>query len=77
VGIARPDHLLDDVVITQLRGGPIYHPPVYVFGLVRRGVTPLINAVSVVMLGASMVLVAVSFGFQRNPRSRVQSSSRS
>ena len=24
--------------------------PVYVFGLVRRGVTPLINAVSVVML---------------------------
>jgi spermidine/putrescine transport system permease protein len=38
---------------------------VYVFGLVRRGVTPLINAVSVVMLTASMVLVAVSLGFQR------------
>jgi len=69
---------LDDVVITNFVAGPGSTTlPVYVFGLVRRGVTPLINAVSVVMLGASMVLVAVSFGFQRNPRSRVQSSSRS
>jgi spermidine/putrescine transport system permease protein len=45
--------------------------PVYVFGLVRRGVTPLINAVSTLMLVASMLLVAISLGFQRSSRSRV------
>jgi ABC-type spermidine/putrescine transport system permease subunit II len=37
-------------------------------------VTPLINAVSVIMLAASMVLVAVSFGFQRGSRDRVPES---
>jgi spermidine/putrescine transport system permease protein len=57
---------LDDVVVTSFVAGPGSTTlPVYVFGLVRRGVTPLINAVSVVMLTASMVLVAVSLGFQR------------
>ena len=57
---------LDDVVITQFVSGPGSTTlPVYVFGLVRRGVTPLINAVSVVMLTASMILVAISLGFQR------------
>ncbi len=63
---------LDDVVITNFVAGPgATTLPVYVFGLVRRGVTPLINAVSVVMLVASMVLVAVSFGFQRDSGSKV------
>jgi len=38
---------------------------VYVFGLIRRGVTPLINAVSVVMLMASMTLVALSLLVER------------
>lgn len=57
---------LDDVVITQFVSGPGSTTlPVYVFGLVRRGVTPLINAVSVVMLTASMILVAISLGLQR------------
>lgn len=52
---------LDDVVITQFVTGPGWTTlPVYVFGLIRKGVTPLINAVSVVMLVASMVLVALS-----------------
>ncbi|MGI9596632.1 MAG: ABC transporter permease, partial [Acidimicrobiales bacterium] len=51
---------LDDVVITQFVTGPGWTTlPVYVFGLIRKGVTPLINAVSVVMLIASMVLVAL------------------
>ena len=63
---------LDDVVITNFVAGPGSTTlPVYVFGLVRRGVTPLINAVSVVMLVASMVLVAISFGLQRDPKSKV------
>ncbi len=57
---------LDDVVVTQFVSGPGSTTlPVYVFGLVRRGVTPLINAVSVVMLVASILLVAVSLVFQR------------
>lgn len=57
---------LDDVVITQFVNGPGWTTlPVYVFGLIRKGVTPLINAVSVVMLVASMVLVAASLLLQR------------
>jgi spermidine/putrescine transport system permease protein len=57
---------LDDVVITQFVSGPGSTTlPVYVFGLIRRGVTPIINAVSVVMLLASLVLVAGSLALQR------------
>ncbi|MEL7155381.1 MAG: ABC transporter permease [Actinomycetota bacterium] len=52
---------LDDVVVTQFAAGPGSTTlPVFVFGLIRRGVTPLINAVSVVMLAASVALVALS-----------------
>jgi spermidine/putrescine transport system permease protein len=62
---------LDDVVVTQfVSGAGSTTLPVYVFGLVRRGVTPLINAVSVVMLVASMVLVGISLGFQRGAAAR-------
>lgn len=64
---------LDDVVVTSFVSGPGSTTlPVYVFGLVRRGVTPLINAVSTVMLVASMVLVGVSLLFQRGTRSTNQ-----
>ncbi|NNE73645.1 MAG: ABC transporter permease [Acidimicrobiales bacterium] len=57
---------LDDVVITQfVTGGGWNTLPVYVFGLIRKGVTPLINAVSVVMLVASTVLVGLSLLAQR------------
>lgn len=57
---------LDDVVITSFVSGPGSTTlPVFVFGLVRRGVTPLINAVSTVMLVASMLLVLASVLLQR------------
>ena len=57
---------LDDVVITQFAAGPgATTLPVYVFGLIRKGVTPLINAVSVVMLAASIVLVLLSLLVER------------
>jgi spermidine/putrescine transport system permease protein len=57
---------LDDVVVTQFSSGPGSTTlPVYVFGLIRRGVTPLINATSVIMLGASIVLVLLSLLTQR------------
>lgn len=58
---------LDDVVITQFVAGPGWSTlPVYVFSLIRKGVTPLINAVSVVMLVASMALVGLSLLAQRS-----------
>ncbi|MGH8914141.1 MAG: ABC transporter permease, partial [Acidimicrobiia bacterium] len=64
---------LDDVVVTQfVSGSGSTTLPVYVFGLVRRGVTPLINAVSTLMLVASMVLVGISLGFQRGVEARAQ-----
>jgi spermidine/putrescine transport system permease protein len=64
---------LDDVVVTSfVSGSGSTTLPVYVFGLVRRGVSPLINAVSTVMLVASMILVAVSLGLQRGATARGQ-----
>ncbi len=58
---------LDDVVVTQFASGPgATTLPVYVFGLIRRGVTPLINSVSVVMLVASIGLVILSLLVQRS-----------
>jgi spermidine/putrescine transport system permease protein len=58
---------LDDVVVTQFAAGPgATTLPVYVFGLIRRGVTPLINSVSVVMLIASIALVILSLFVQRS-----------
>jgi spermidine/putrescine transport system permease protein len=56
------------VVVTSFVQGPgATTLPVYVFGLIRRTVTPEINAVSTVMLVASMVLVFISLVFQRRP----------
>ncbi len=57
---------LDDVVVTQFASGPGSTTlPVFVFGMIRRGVTPLINAVSVIMLVASVFLVFLSLIVQR------------
>ena len=58
---------LDDVVVTQFSAGPgATTLPVFVFGLIRRGVTPLINATSVIMLSASILLVLLSLLTQRS-----------
>lgn len=57
---------LDDVVITQFVTGPGWSTlPVHVFSLIRKGVTPLINSVSVIMLVASTALVIASLALQR------------
>lgn len=62
---------LDDVVVTSFVTGPGSTTlPVYVFGLVRREVSPLINAVSTAMLFASILLVGISLGFQRRSGAR-------
>ncbi len=62
---------LDDVVITSFVQGPgATTLPVHVFGLIRRSVTPEINAVSTLMITVSMVLVLASLGLQRRGERR-------
>ncbi|MFQ5556329.1 MAG: ABC transporter permease [Acidimicrobiales bacterium] len=57
---------LDDVVVSSFVSAIGSTPlAVFVFGLVRKGVTPLINAVSVAMLAASILLILASMFFQR------------
>ncbi len=57
---------LDDVVITSFVQGPgATTLPVHVFGLIRKSITPEINAVSTVMITVSMVLVLGSLAIQR------------
>lgn len=52
---------LDDVVIAEfVSGAGATTLPVYVFGALRRGVTPLINAVSVLMLAGSILLILMA-----------------
>ena len=61
---------IDDVVITSFVQGPGSTTlPVYVFGLIRRSVTPEINAVSTLMVTASMILVFSSLAMQRRGES--------
>lgn len=56
---------LDDVVITSFVQGPGSTTlPVYVFGLIKRSVTPEINAVSTLMMVMSVGLVLTSLMFQ-------------
>ncbi len=57
---------LDDFVITFFTAGPgVNTLPLEVYSRVRRGVTPEINAVSTLMLLASIGLVAASLWLQR------------
>jgi spermidine/putrescine transport system permease protein len=63
---------LDDVVVTSFVAGPGSTTlPIYVFGLIRRGVSPQINAISSLMLIASIALVGLSLLLQRNPRDAI------
>jgi spermidine/putrescine transport system permease protein len=56
---------LDDFVITFfVGGGTVTTLPVYVWGLVRRGVSPEINAVSTLMILASTALIGISLLLQ-------------
>jgi len=64
---------LDDVVTTSFVSGPGSTTlPVYVFGMVKKGVTPVINAVSALMLLASMTLVFSSLLVQRGGSARAR-----
>lgn len=57
---------LDDFVITFFTSGAGFNTlPVRVFGMIKRGVTPKINAVSTLMLAASLLLVVLSLIFRK------------
>lgn len=57
---------LDDFVITFFTSGAGFNTlPVRVFGLVKKGVTPKINAISTLMLAFSLTLLLISRLFQR------------
>lgn len=57
---------LDDFVITFFTSGAGFNTlPVRVFGMIKKGVTPKINAVSTLMLAFSLVLILVSIVFRR------------
>ncbi|WP_172295494.1 ABC transporter permease [Pseudoruegeria sp. HB172150] len=57
---------LDDVIITLMVAGPGETTlPIYILGAIRRGITPEINAVSTILVGVSVLLVALLFLVQR------------
>lgn len=57
---------LDDFVITFFTSGAGFNTlPVRVFSMIKKGVTPKINAVSTLMLAVSLLLVTISLILQR------------
>jgi spermidine/putrescine transport system permease protein len=57
---------LDDFVITYfVAGAGASTLPIYIYGLIRIGVSPEVNAVSAVMLVISILFVSLSFLLQR------------
>jgi spermidine/putrescine transport system permease protein len=53
---------IDDVTITTLVAGPGQTTlPIYIFGQIRRGITPETNAASTIMLAVSVLLVSLFF----------------
>lgn len=53
---------IDDFIITQMVAPPgAMTLPVYIYSMVRRGITPEINAVSALLLAVSMALVLASY----------------
>lgn len=62
---------LDDAVITSFVTGPGFTTlPVRILGQAKRGITPLINALSTMMLLVSMVLLTLSLWSQRDTAKR-------
>ena len=62
---------LDDFIITQMVAPPgAMTLPVYIYSMVRRGITPEINAISSLLLVVSMVFVLASVLLNRKGYSR-------
>jgi spermidine/putrescine transport system permease protein len=59
----------DDFTISQLVAGPGQTTlPIYIWGAIRRGITPEINAVSTILLAISVLFVSFSFLFGKRRR---------
>ncbi|WP_417804622.1 ABC transporter permease [Thalassospira lucentensis] len=57
---------LDDFVISYFVGGAgATTLPIYIFGMIRIGITPEVNAISAMMLLVSIVFVSISFIIDR------------
>ncbi|NJM28764.1 MAG: ABC transporter permease [Rhizobiales bacterium] len=51
---------LDDFIITQMISGPgTTTLPVYIYSMIRNGITPEVNAASTILIAASTVLVTI------------------
>lgn len=60
---------LDDFVITFFTSGAGFNTlPTYVYGMIKRGISPKINAVSTVMLVGSLLLVFISIFMRRKEK---------
>ena len=59
---------LDDFVITYfVAGAGATTLPVYIFGMIRIGISPEVNAISAVMLAVSVLFVSLSYLASRRP----------
>jgi spermidine/putrescine transport system permease protein len=57
---------LDDFVITFFTSGAGFNTlPVRVYGMIKKGVTPKINAVSTLMVAFSLLLILISLVFRK------------
>jgi spermidine/putrescine transport system permease protein len=64
---------LDDFVITFFTSGPgATTLPLRIYSMVKLGVTPEINALSSVMMFASVIFVCLSFFLQRGGDGKVE-----
>jgi spermidine/putrescine transport system permease protein len=53
---------IDDFIISQLiSSAGTTTLPVYIYGMVRTGITPEVNAVSTIILAVSIVIVLIAF----------------
>lgn len=60
---------IDDVIVTQFTAGPNSTTlPLKIYDTVKVGITPEVNAVSTLLLLASIILVLGSLFFQRTPK---------
>ena len=60
---------LDDFIVSYFLAGPGGTTlPVYIFGMIRNAVTPGVNALSTLMLVASILIVSLSYLLARKRR---------
>ena len=60
---------LDDFLVSYFLAGPGGTTlPVYIFGMIRNSITPGVNALSTMLLGASIAIVTIAYLFTRRKR---------